>query len=108
MRANTGFTLVELMIVVLILGSLATIAIPRISQASAYAKANTCETNIDIINAQIELYYQNTGSWPNTLQDVTDDTTYFPDGEPICPITEAEYPNVLTADHRVDASGHVH
>ena len=108
MRDKRGFTLVELMVVVLILGALATIAIPRISEGSNTAKANACATNIDIINAQIELYYQNNGDWPSNIKDVTLDTAYFPDGEPICPVTGLPYPNALTADERVDASGHAH
>lgn len=108
MRVSGGFTLVELMIVVVILGVLATIAIPRISEASTAAQANSCATNIDLINLQIELYYHNRGSWPSDLEVVTKDKAYFPDGEPKCPVTNQKYPKTLTADHRVDASGHVH
>jgi len=108
MRKRRGFTLVELMIVVLILGALAAIAIPRILGGAATAKANGCKTNIDLINSQIELYYANTGGWPADLEVVTKDTDYFPDGEPVCPVSGAVYPKALTADHRVDASGHAH
>lgn len=108
MRNNGGFTLVELMIVVVILGALAAIAIPRILQSTSAAKANACATNIDILNTQIELYYQNNGVWPNNLGNVTKDKTYFPDGEPKCPITKSKYPQTLTADNRVDASEHAH
>jgi competence protein ComGC len=96
------------MIVVLILGALAAIAIPRIVGGAASAKANGCKTNIDLINSQIELYYANNGSWPATLDVVTGDTDYFPDGEPTCPVTDATYSNTLTANHRVDTTGHSH
>jgi len=107
MRSKKGFTLVELMIVVLILGALAAIAIPRIIGGAASARARACETNIDLINSQIELYNANTGGWPANLQTVTQDTSYFPDGEPICPVTGNPYPNTLV-NNRVDASGHSH
>jgi prepilin-type N-terminal cleavage/methylation domain-containing protein len=103
-----AFTLVELMIVVLILGALATIAIPRISGGAQVARISACRTNVDMINSQIELYYVNTGSWPNNLKKVTKDTDYFPDGEPVCPATGVEYPNDLLVDNRVDTSGHNH
>ena len=62
MLTGRGFTLVEFMIVVLILGALAVIAIPRIMAGTSTAKANTYGTDTDLINRQIELYYANTGS----------------------------------------------
>jgi len=108
MRSRKGFTLVELMIVVLILGALAAIAIPRIMGGAAAAKANACATNIDLINSQIEMYYSNTGGYPADLPTLTGDTAYFPDGAPVCPVDDLPYPATLTANNRVDASGHVH
>jgi type II secretion system protein G len=107
MRHRKGFTLVELMIVVLILGALAAIAVPRILGGAATAKANACHTNIDMINSQIELYYANNSAWPANLQAITQDTDYFPDGEPTCPVNDATYANVLV-NNRVDDTGHGH
>jgi competence protein ComGC len=95
------------MIVVLILGALAAIAVPRIIGGAAAAKANGCKTNIDLINSQIELYYANNSAWPADLDDLTGDTDYFPDGEPTCPVSDATYANVLV-NNRVDASAHGH
>jgi prepilin-type N-terminal cleavage/methylation domain-containing protein len=85
MRQRKGFTLVELLIVVLILGALAAIAVPRILGGATQAKVNACKTNVDLINSQIELYYANNDAWPTALTDVTGDTDYFPDGAPTCP-----------------------
>ena len=105
MKRRKGFTLVELMIVVLILGALAAIAIPRIMGGATAARANGCYTNVDLINSQIELYYANTGNWPANLSDVTQNIAYFPDGEPVCPVTGLPYPNPLV-NNRVDVSAH--
>lgn len=107
MRTNKGFTLVELMIVVLILGALAAIAIPRITGGAATAKTNACHTNIDLINSQIELYYATNSAWPADLEIITKDTSYFPDGEPVCPVTGNKYPKALV-NNRLDASAHGH
>jgi len=97
------FTVVAVITVALLL-----MASTPIGDATGAPRAKGCRTNIDLINAQIELYYANTGSWPATLDVVTNDTAYFPDGPPVCPVTGAEYNNTLTAEHRFDDSGHTH
>ena len=104
MRFRKGFTLVELLIVVLILGALAAIAVPRIIGGATNAKINACKTNVDVINAQIELYYANNDAWPSALTDVTQDTDYFPDGDPCCPFGTAYSLNGTT--NRVTAHSH--
>lgn len=102
MRTKKGFTLVELLIVVLILGALAAIAIPRIVGGATSAKINACNTNVDLINSQIELYYANTSGWPTLLTDVTGSTDYFPDGAPTCPVTGTVYDkDYNTTKHRL-------
>ena len=92
---------------VLILAALSAIAIPRISQSATNAKAKACAKNIDIINTSIEMFRHENGSYPANLPGVTRDTACFPDGEPICPVTEKKYPNKLK-NNRVDASAHAH
>ncbi len=102
-----GVTLIELLIVVLIIGALSAIAIPRISKSATNAKTRLCHTNLDIINTAIEEYSHNKGGYPSELKEVTDNITYFPEGEPICPITGKNYPKGLK-NSRVDASKHAH
>lgn len=104
MRYKKGFTLVELIVVVLILGALAAIAIPRITAGAYTAKVNACKTNVDLINSQIELYYANNGAWPSLLTDVTESTDYFPDGAPACPFGTAY--SYSTTTHRVADHSH--
>lgn len=88
-RMGKGVTLIELLIVVLILGALSAIAIPRISQSADNAKAKACRTNVDVLNSTIEVYNADTGDYPATLATITGDTDYFPDGAPTCPFGTA-------------------
>ncbi len=107
MRVRKGFTLVELLVVVLILGALAAIAIPRISQSADSAKKNACKTNVDLLNSQIELYYATEGSWPKNLKAITGNEDYFPDGAPVCPFGDAYvYDGGNDGTHRVAEHSH--
>ena len=61
-----GFTLVELLIVVVILGILAAIVVPQFSDASTDARFSSLYTNLSTMRGQIELYrLQHNGSYPS-------------------------------------------
>ena len=53
---NSGFTLVEILIVVVILGILAAIVIPQFTEASTEAKTSSLCTDLQTMRSQIELY----------------------------------------------------
>jgi prepilin-type N-terminal cleavage/methylation domain-containing protein len=80
-----AFTLVELVMVVLILGALAFVAITRISTSAASAKAQSCESNVVLMNRMVELFYVQEGAWPQNYNKFSTNTDYFPDGPPECP-----------------------
>ncbi len=103
-KKREGVTLIELLIVVLILAALSAIAIPRISQSAQNAKANACETNVDVMNSAIEMYNADNDGYPKKLDDVVKDLEYFPDGPPECPLDD-KY-NMDDSTYRV--SSHTH
>ena len=105
-RSDGGFSLVELLIVVVILGILAAAVIPRFTLSAAEAKANTCAQNVANINTQVERWYFEKGAWPAAdLTDIGADANYFPDGIPTCPVDGSAYA-LAVATNRV--SGHAH
>lgn len=56
MRNKNGFTLVEILIVVVILGLLAAIVIPQLTDANATAKTSSLRTDLRRVRSQINLY----------------------------------------------------
>ena len=56
MRAKSGFTLVEILIVVVILGILAAIVIPQFTDASTQARESSLVSDLQTMRSQIELY----------------------------------------------------
>jgi general secretion pathway protein G len=56
MKNRNGFTLVEILIVVVILGILAAIVIPQFSDASEEAKLSSLVSDLQTVRSQIQLY----------------------------------------------------
>jgi len=78
MRSNrqSGFTLVEILIVVVILGILAAIVVPQFTNASNEAIKGALQTQLQTINSQVELFrVRNQGAYPDFAGSMWDDLT---------------------------------
>jgi general secretion pathway protein G len=92
----------ELLAVVTILGIIAAIIVPRVTVSSDTAKQKVNAHNKATINAAVERYYIETGTWPAAdLSPMSTNTSYFPDGVPTNPINGGAY-TLNATTHRVN------
>lgn len=113
MRNKKGFTLIEMLIVVVIIGILGAVIVPSMSGSSDKARKAACKANVRNIQSTIELMTfehnvaANSVDWSafpsgniTTAGGATTGGTgftlanwqnYFPDGGVACPVTEVEY-----------------
>jgi prepilin-type N-terminal cleavage/methylation domain-containing protein len=64
---NDGFSLVELLIVVIILAILAAIVVPQFTDTTNDARASAVDSNLAVMRSSIELYRQEHGVYPGDL-----------------------------------------
>ena len=69
MKNQAGFTLIEMLIVVIILGTLAMIIIPQVSVSTEDAKLSALRTNLSTVRNALELYYhQHDQTYPGAVK----------------------------------------
>ncbi len=72
-RRQQGFTILELIIVMAIIGILATIAIPALYQHPRRAKEAVLKTNLHTLRDVINQYYADQGKYPPSLEALADE-----------------------------------
>src|SRR4030066_166493 len=67
-RAQRGFTLLELLVVLVILGMLAALAGPRVMKYVSSAKTDTAQLQVEELGAALDMYKLEVGRHPNTQE----------------------------------------
>lgn len=101
-KKRRGFSLLELLAVVTILGVIAAIIIARFTTTTTTAKNKLNVHNKAVINAMVERYYMENGSWPSTNLTELSGPNYFPDGVPTGPYDGTTQYTIDGTTHRVN------
>jgi general secretion pathway protein G len=81
-----GFTLIELVVVVLILGIIAAIAAPKMFDTASDARTNSSRQSLAVVRDTIELYRAQNGSYPPAATLATALEPYLRGSFPTCQI----------------------
>lgn len=100
---QTGFSLLELLAVVTILGIIAAMAMSRVSAQALDAKKKCCLQYKGDINSAIEHYHFDHGVYPTTLSDLQGQ--FYAESIPNCPVDNSAY-SIDSTTHRIQGHNH--
>lgn len=73
-RNGIGFTLVELLVVILILMALMLIAIPRYFEVIYRSRVRGCQADINITQTATQAFFARNKVWPSTIEEMCEST----------------------------------
>ena len=82
-KNEQGFTLIELMVVVIIIGILVAIAVPLYGGVQARARDNACMANVRTLNGAMAMYYAEHYEFPGDVGEL--ESAGFIQEIPECP-----------------------
>jgi len=108
MKRKQGFTLIEIMIVVLIIGMLAAIAVPSFMKARENSRKNACINNLRQIDAAKEQYAmeENLTDGSAIADELAGVVEYIKGGAPTCPGGGDYTYNAVGVDPTCSIGGH--
>lgn len=105
MARRRGFTLIELMVVLTIVGLLLSIAVPRYFHSVQRSKENILRANLVTTRDALDKYVGDNGRYPDTLEQLVDKR--YLRSLPYDPVTDSTNSWVLVPSQRTDRPGAV-
>ncbi|GAA2846052.1 comG operon protein ComGC [Crossiella cryophila] len=85
MKNEKGFTLIEMMVVLLIISILLLVMVPAMAKNQEVAGSKGCEATIELLNAQVMAFEADRGERPSSLEELKTegyvDRITCPDGD---------------------------
>ncbi|QHA92546.1 competence type IV pilus major pilin ComGC [Bacillus sp. N1-1] len=99
-KQEKGFTLIEMMIVIMIISVLLLIAVPGLTKNNKVVEEKSCEATIKVAQTQVAAYKANENKLPAAIDDLVTEE-YLDMEETTCPGGEA----LTITDGKVDLAG---
>ena len=85
-----GFATLEVILMVMVIGILASVAVPRFNEVTTAANTAKIQSDLSTIDTAISIYYMDNGSYPTAISQLDD---YLKDAAKIQPPTGYAYIN---------------
>lgn len=83
LKNNHGFTLIEMLVVLMVISVLIILIVPNLNSNSENINEKGCEALTAVVQAQVDAYYIDSGGYPDELDDLVDD--YINAEQKTCP-----------------------
>lgn len=106
MDMHKGFTLIELVVVMAIIGLLVAVALPRYLHSVDRSKEAALKQDLSVMRDALDKFYGDLGKYPDTLEDLV--TRRYLRGIPQDPVTESAQTWVVVPPPDAAPSGQVY
>ncbi len=100
-KEKRGYTLVEMMIVMLIIGLLSSIILPHMVKGRYHAQYTSCQANLRNMAAALEIYHTDKGTYPEEgdwRDKLFNSHPTYMHPEPRCPSNDSQYGYAVSED----------
>ena len=84
MKNEKGFTLIEMMIVLVVISILLIVTIPNITKHNSKINKTGCEALQKMVQAEIQSYYMEHKNYPESMEDLVEES-YITEEQNKCP-----------------------